>query len=267
MNAEDVQFQIESAGNGVQVDTVPRKLRPNVVLGPPARQEWYMRRQLLNERGEGRLLQVSRPGEAELGQRSARLTFPVLAHGDEIGRVEEEPEHVTALGRPSVEIAKEHCRGAVPDQDVPARADDEGRHRLQALNESLERDEALSCWGWGWRDLASQGKQILALDRLKLECIGETVQDDGGDAALAALLQPRVPRFADAGELGDLLAAETVQSLAPPGCEANSLGRRALAAETKELRNGAEPDTIVDHEHHPQHRREPDDVHTDKQAA
>ena len=75
--------------------------------------------------------------------------------------------------------------------------------------------------------MAGQAEQVASLDRFQLQDAGDGAQHLRRDADVAALLQPRVPGDAHAGQLGHLLPAQAGRAAAEAVGEAD--GRRADA--------------------------------------
>jgi hypothetical protein len=79
---------------------------------------------------------------------------------------------------------------------------------------------------------------MCTLTRAEFEHAGQGVEYLGGRVDIAALLQPRVPRQADARELCDLLTPQSRRAAPTIGLDAHALGRHlrpALAQKVGEL--------------------------------
>jgi hypothetical protein len=78
-------------------------------------------------------------------------------------------------------------------------------------------------------------KQILAFVRGHPQRSRDALQDIGRDLNIASLLEPRVPGHTDAGERGDVLAAQA-RSAAPVGVgQAHLAGRQTRATSLQEV--------------------------------
>jgi hypothetical protein len=105
------------------------------------------------------------------------------------------------------EVGEDAGRGGVPGQDVAAAAGDVGGlgqafdQAPDGVRHSLPGEPLVP-------GAAGQGAQVVAFGRVQAQGLGQGV--DGGHRRpdRPALLQPHVPVHADAGQLGDLLAAQ-----------------------------------------------------------
>ena len=88
-----------------------------------------------------------------------------------------------------------------------------------------------------WRRLCRAGEveEVRALGVVELERAGQRLQHALGDAADVAALQAGVVRDADAGQDGDLLAAQPGNAATPVGVQPRLLGRDPGAAGGEEL--------------------------------
>ena len=69
----------------------------------------------------------------------------------------------------------------------------------------------------------------------QLQSAGDRLQDRGGGADVATLLEPGVPGGSHAGELGDLLAAQAGCTAAAAARKADVLGADRLAPVAQEV--------------------------------
>ena len=88
-----------------------------------------------------------------------------------------------------------------------------------------------------WRRLCGAGEveEVGALSLVELERPGERLEHALGDAADVTALQARVVRDADAGQDGDLFAAQSGYAPTPVGRQPRLLGRDPGAAGGEEL--------------------------------
>ena len=78
--------------------------------------------------------------------------------------------------------------------------------------------------------MTGKTEEVDPFDRLQLESASHGRQDLGRDPDVPALLEPRVPGEADAGEVGDLLPAQAGRAAPATVGEAHGLWRDATPA-------------------------------------
>lgn len=133
--------------------------------------------------------------------------------------------------------------GAFQGQNVPAPALHDGRCGAQVVQEALKlRLNLLAAAAPGaGTGLAGELEEIAALVVVQMQYPGEDVQDGCGRLH-TALFEPGVVVGADAGELGDLLAAQPGHSAWPAGLgepdRAGAQLRAALLEEFSQLVEG-----------------------------
>ena len=125
--------------------------------------------------------------------------------------------------------------GAVVGEDVVAAVLDAGRERVELVEHrrTAGRDAGAAR---GRRRVggAGEGEEVGALVRVEQQGAGERVEHLLGDLDVAGLLEPGVPGDADAGELGDLLAAQARRAPAAAAGRPTCSGVSALAAAAQE---------------------------------
>jgi NADPH:quinone reductase-like Zn-dependent oxidoreductase len=186
------------------------------VAAPPAGELGALGAQAREQRDERRISGPEIVGGAELRDDARRLLGPRRAeHRARRGREQQVHEDVAIfLGEPAV--AEQPLGGAVPVQDVPAPPGDVGGLG-QIVDEPLQRlGDALALEGAPLGG-AGQRAQVGVLDVGEAQGPGQRVDGGGRRADAAPLLEADVPVDADAGERGDLLAAQAGRAPAARG--------------------------------------------------
>lgn len=116
-------------------------------------------------------------------------------------------------------VGEHHGRRAVPGNDIPRGGSQQGRARLQRIENALQpqRDAlALLVMRLGGPSEAEQEK-MLALDLRQHQCACDPIEHIGRRRAAAALLETGLAGGADAGALCDFLAAQSGSAAASGG--------------------------------------------------
>ena len=185
-------------------------MRSDVVVGPHRGEGGARPAQLVDERLP--LLAPPDPSrlEPERLDGHARVLLPVLDPGPGVGVAEEQAQDVAVTGRERAVVGEDGRGSAVPRDDVPRRRLDKGGAGTERVEDPLEavRDGPVrQVADLGWAAVGEQ-EEVLALGRRQHERAGDAVENLGGGRAAAPLLEPRVPRRADVGSEGNLLAAK-----------------------------------------------------------
>src|SRR6185437_242942 len=135
----------------------------------------------------------------------------------------------------AAEVAEHDARRAIPSQVVPAPPEHHRGVGPEALDEPPQRrGDALGGRLAGRRLLAApQQNEVVALGARQPKRLRDRLEHVERRAYVAALLEPRVPGGAHAGELRDLLAAQAGGAAAPAAGKPDVLGPDALAPPAK----------------------------------
>lgn len=236
----DFVGQIEVADDGVVEAFCSGLVVADVVGGPPL-SEWFASSgEFAYEVAECAVVRVSAGLGAEVSDEVSGGVFPV---DEELlgGRIEE--REAGAVGRLFAAVEEWRVEGSaerVGCEVVAASVAERGgsgdrvEDVVEAGPDALWRGSARASWCAGVGN-AGEVEQVGSFGVVQLESVGERVEHGVRDAGGVAAFEPLVVLEADAGEGGDLLAA---QPLYPPGAvggKADLVGCEAGPACSEEL--------------------------------
>ncbi|MNV45569.1 hypothetical protein D3C71_1373720 [compost metagenome] len=217
-----------------------------VVFAPPGLEIRRYGFQLIHQLGNVRHPACAGEVAAEGGQHGGRLRGPVREKLPHAGLHKQHPQQVAPARRLRRKIEHPIRRG-VPHHHVPTQVQDVGRPRGQVVHQAahLRRHRAPGAAGFSGRALMRKQIKMAAFGGVQLQNARQVFQEGGRHADVAALLKPRVPGQAHAGQRGDLLAAQPrraataaggqaqvrrVEACTPQAQEFSQVGARAVQA-------------------------------------
>ena len=173
---------------------------------------------------------MSPEGAAERGDHRRQLGVLVGDRGAAARHDEHLPERVALAGRGADQAREQGGVGTVPGEQVVPAVVDGGGQRYQVVDDRLDlRGHAVGDRLLRYRRDLGQPVQVLPFRLVEPQGTGDRVEDLHAHVDRPALLQPRVPGDAHAGELGDLLAPQAGRA-APPVRRKADVVRRHLGA-------------------------------------
>jgi hypothetical protein len=165
----------------------------------------------IDERSPRWIVDALGHGGSILGDHATDRLVPIHDHLVPPRVGEREPEAVAVLERHRLEVVEEARVDAVERQQVEAGVEDGGRIRLELLDEQPRgRAEGVALVRDGRdRRESREREEVSVLMRVELQRSRDCVEHLWRRVDVASLLEPRVPRHADTGELSDLLAPES----------------------------------------------------------
>src|SRR3954447_8873866 len=186
-----------------------------VVAGPAGPELLTARGQLTDQIGQGAVAPVTAGLRTEAADGVEGDALPVaVERGRALGGQEDEPRQVRGPGRTIEHRRVQGTAERVRGQDVEPAVADERRRAGHRVEDPLHaRPDLRLCPAAGGARArgvpdAGEVEQVRALDVVELQRDGDGVEHPVGGAADGALLQARVVVDAQAGHLGDLLAAQ-----------------------------------------------------------
>jgi hypothetical protein len=207
----------------------------DLVLGPQRPEALALALERVDQPSEAGVPDASRVLGAEAGERRARGVVPLRA--TRRGAREQPPQEVRrAVGRGGRD-SEQAGRCPVPREDVRPRTEQLGRVWDERVDERAQLGRRLVRLDpVGQRQLdAREVEEMRTFAAVELEHTRNGVEHPGGRLDLAALLQPRVPRESDAGELRDLLAPQPRRAASAAALDAGALGCHLRATLTQEV--------------------------------
>ncbi len=220
----------------------------HLVLGPHLAELGADRLQPPDEPGPGRLAHMPPVGGAQLRNHPPELIGAVQVRMAARRMGEAQPERVALCPGHADHGREERGVGGVPGQQVEALVDDAGRKGGQPVEDLLDLGDGKQVRLGRRRSLRClrEPVEVLPLRLVEPERAGHRVEDLAAGVDRAALLEPGVPRDADARELGHLLTAQPGGAAPEPGGKAGILRRYALPAAAQERGELGPPGPALD---------------------